>query len=320
MQHIPNELTHGFEICIERGSNNEKDWEKLYNNPTIGVSAFFTSVGNYDLLGNAIGVQPYMLIPIIKSEHFNLQTSWGWGIGYLTNHFDPETNNQNIAIGSGFNLYASIQVRSEIFLNNRNAVMIGAAYNHWSNSGIQFPNLGLNVPTLNVGFEHKFHSEPVYAKLSKEKRKLMKPEEKNEFVFLPTIGFRAQSINNNNVFPAYAMTFHYARLWSKKWKVSGGLDIFYNTVLAENIKDQGLNDPAVQVGLNATYHQTIGGFSIILGVGTYVFDKTVNDEPIYNRFGTRFTITDYLVVTTNLHTHWAKADHLEMGIGYKLRR
>lgn len=320
MQHIPKELTNGVEVCIERSSQNQSDWEKLYNNPTIGLSVLFTSVGNYDILGNALGVQPYMLIPIVKTEHFNLQTSWGWGLGYLSKHFDAESNNQNIAIGSGFNLFASIQLRSEIFFDKRNALMIGAAYNHWSNSGIQFPNLGLNVPTLNVGFEHKFHTEERFSKMSKAEKKLLKPTTKNEIVIMPTVGFRAYSVHDNSVSPAYAFTMHFARLWSQKYKVSAGLDLLYNTAMAKHLKNEGSDSTAIQTGINATYHQTIGSFSIIVGMGAYVFDQTLNDEVLYHRFGTRFMVGDDIVVTTNLFTHWARADHLEIGVGYKIRK
>lgn len=323
MQHIPKELTHGVEINIEKASNNSEDWEKLYNNPTFGLSLLYTSASNYELLGNAFGANLYLLLPIINRPKFKLQTSWGWGVGHIGKKFDRLDNYKNNAIGSNFNLFASIKLKSEIYLNQNLALTAGAAFNHWSNSGFRKPNLGINIPTLNAGFQYHFYDRvSAQQKLSKAEKKSYGYDQKNEFLIMPIVGFTSLSIHDHTVYPAYALNLNYSRLWSKMYKVNFSWDFFYNTGyrhrMNQDVATKG--NSALQSGLMVAYEQTIGNFGIILGMGAYVFDQTDQKDPIYHRFGTRFTLMDHIVINTTLHTHWAVSDHMEIGIGYKFKK
>lgn len=323
MQHIPKETTHGFELNFEKVANNTKDWEKLYNNPTFGVSFLYTSAGNYDLLGNAFGANAYLLLPLISTAGFRLQTSWGWGVGWVGKKFHRIDNYKNNAIGSNFNLFASIKLKSEIYLTGKDALLIGGAFNHWSNSGIRKPNLGINIPTWSIGYLRKFY-EPTERpnKLSKWQQKQFVPTLKNEFTLMPIIGFTSVNIHDQKIYNAYAFQVNYARLWSPKYKVNLSWDVFYNTAFKTQMSrdPEFANNTALQSGIMASYEQTIGGVGILLGMGAYIFDQTNRLDPIYHRFGTRFMVTDNIIINTTLHTHWAVSDHMEIGIGYKFRK
>ncbi len=322
MQHIPQEYTQGIEINIEKVSSGHKDWEKLYNHPTVGLAVLFTGAGNYDLMGNAIGVNPYVSLPLVRTKSFQLYTSWGWGLGYLTKKYDPSGNSRNNAIGSRFNLFASIKLKGEYVIAQRLALSLGAAFNHWSNSALQYPNLGINIPTINVGARYSFFDSVKYTRLSREEKKKIKPSLKNEYAAIASVGFRAFSSTDNKVYPAYTLSLQYARLWSKKYKLSVGADVFFNTALQQQIENSSDPDSrnALQLGTVITYHQTLGGFTMLLGMGAYLYDQTQFGEVFYHRFGTRFKVGNRFLINTALHTHWARADHLEIGIGYQLRR
>ncbi|UTW60736.1 acyloxyacyl hydrolase [bacterium SCSIO 12741] len=322
MQHIPKEYTQGIELNIEKASSGHQDWEKLYNHPTVGLSILFTGAGNYDVLGNAIGINPYVSFPLVRSEKFQLYTSWGWGLGYLTNKYDPAENHKNNAIGSHLNLFASIKLKAEYVVARRLALSLGCAFNHWSNSALQYPNLGLNVPTISAGARYSFYDPISYSKLPKAERKKIKPSKKNEFAAIASVGFRAYSSTDNNIYPVYTLSGQYARLWSKKYKLSVGADVFYSTALQQQIENAGEtgSKTALQVGTIVSYHQTLGKFSILLGMGVYVFEQTDFGETFYHRFGTRFNVGKRFMINTALHTHWARADHMEFGIGYQLAR
>lgn len=323
MQHIPKETTNGFELNFEKSSNNSKDWEKLYNNPTFGVSLLYTSTGNHDVLGNAFGANAYLLLPIFSTSGFRLQTSWGWGVGYLGKKFDRVENFKNNAIGSHINLFASIKLKAEIYVSPVDAILVGGAFNHWSNSGIRKPNLGINIPTWSIGYMHKFY-EPTLRprKLTKLERKAYQPELKNEFTIMPIIGFTALNIHDQKIYNTYAFQLNYSRLWSAKYKVNLSWDQFYNTAFRKkmNLDVETKDKTAFQSGIMASYEQTIGGFGIIIGWGAYIFDQTQRNDPFYHRFGTRFTLGENIIINTTLHTHWAVSDHLEIGVGYKFRR
>jgi hypothetical protein len=275
-------------------------------------------------MGMGYGLNWYILVPIVNSPKFRLNTSWGYGFGYLTKKFDPMTNYRNNAIGSNLNLFAAIKLISEINLNKNLSTTLGASFHHWSNAAFKYPNLGLNLPNVNIGFKYEIRDERQYPKLSKQEQKALFPPEKNEISVIANVGFKAYNIDDNSTYMAYTLEMNYARLWSAKWKVTAGVDLFYNTAYKREIEIS--DDPSVsgntafQTGLNAAYHQTFGGFSILLGMGAYVFDQTLQNELFYHRFGTRFAINQRIVISTVLHTHWARADHFKIGVGYKFRK
>ncbi|MBD79905.1 MAG: hypothetical protein CL840_13415 [Crocinitomicaceae bacterium] len=324
MQHIPKELTQGFEISVEKQGNNEKDWQKVYNNPTVGVSFLATGTGNYDVMGTAYGLNAYILIPIIKSNRINVLTSWGWGMGWISNKFHPVTNYKNNTIGSNLNLFAGIKLIGEFYVTPQLGVTLGASFHHWSNAAFKYPNLGLNIASANLGIKYKLQKEAKYAKLNRSEKKLLRPKEKNEVSIIPSVGFKAYNIHDNSSYPAYTLEFNYARLWSAKWKLSAGVDLIYNKAYEREIEidpdPEVKGNSAFQTGVNVTYHQTMGTFSILLGMGAYVYDQTLQNEPVYHRFGTRFVVKDNIIISTVLHTHWARADHFKIGIGYKFRK
>ena len=324
MQHIPKELTNGLEISIEKQSNNTKDWEKIYNNPTAGISFLATGTGNYDIMGTAFGLNGYFLFPLIKTKKFNLSTSWGWGLGWISKKFDPINNYENNTIGSHINLFAAIKLMGEYYFSPKAGMTFGVSFHHWSNSAFKYPNLGLNLPSVNLGFIYKFREDQNFEKLSKAEKKKLTPNEKNELTVIPSIGFKAYNVHDNSSYAAYSLEFNYARIWSAKYKVSGGVDLIYNTAYAKEIERAAIpserNNSAFQTGVNVTYHQTMGGVSILLGLGAYVIDETLQNEIFYNKFGTRFLIKDRIIISTVLFTHWARADHMKLGIGYKFKR
>jgi|TARA_B110000495_G_C23032868_1_gene615771 hypothetical protein len=324
MQHIPKQLVQGFEMSIERQSNNEKDWGKIYNNPKVGISFLATGTGNYDIMGTGFGLNCYLLFPLVNTEKFKLKTSWGWGLGWITKKFEPQNNYENNTIGSHINLFAAIKLMGEYYFSPKLAMTFGVSFHHWSNSAFKYPNLGLNLPSANLGFIYKFRDEIPFNKLSKVDKKKLKPREKGELTLISNLGFKAYSVDDNSTYSAYSLELNYARLWSSKWKLSGGVDLIYNTAYAREIEisvdPSKRNNSAFQSGLNLTYHQTIGSISILLGMGAYVIDNTLQNEVFYHKFGSRFLIKDRIIISTVLFTHWARADHMRWGIGYKFKK
>jgi hypothetical protein len=322
MEHLPEQLAQGFEVSVERHGKNEKPWEKLYNNPTVGLSFLATGSGNQNVLGTAFGLHAFVLVPIVQKKHFNLKTSWGWGLGYLTKKFDPVTNYENIAIGSHLNLFASIKLLGEFMITPQWAISGGLSYNHWSNSAFKYPNLGLNIPQLNLGMRYSLNPVQKFDKLSKTEKSAFNPEKKHEIVGIMSIGFKSYNIIDPKTYHAYTAELNYAYLWSAKWKISGGLDLFYNLANKRELElsDSHSQNTALQIGTNICYHQTLGNFSILAGLGVYVFDETLQSETTYIRFGTRYAINNKLILSTILHTHQARADHFKLGIGYKFTR
>ena len=102
----------GGELAIEFPAMGNYDWQHYWRMPTVGVGFLGINLGNPKLLGSAFAVYPYLLVPIVKTEHFHLNYKIGAGLSFFTKTWnDGDTlsgvnaSTANSAIGSVFNVY-----------------------------------------------------------------------------------------------------------------------------------------------------------------------------------------------------------------------
>ena len=81
------------------------------------------------------------------------------GLGYFTNPFDLEDNHLNRAIGSNLNVGIRLGFHQTISLNDQMDISFGIGMTHFSNGNTQLPNLGVNMPNLQFGYN--FYPFPV---------------------------------------------------------------------------------------------------------------------------------------------------------------
>jgi hypothetical protein len=322
MQHLPEAPTRGIEANMEFGGREHMPWSKMYNHPVPGVSLYASSLGNDKVLGYGIGICPYLLIPHIRTQKFNLYSGWGWGVGYVTRHWHRTDNYKNIVTGSRINIYINIKLMAEWQITPRWAFFGYSAFNHFSNSNIAQPNLGINSPTLGAGISWRRHPKvlpDLYTR--KERRILAADTHKLRWQVIPTAGVRARNTTDNRLHAAYNLGVSAIHSISLKSRVGGGLDLFYNTAIQKNLELAGKStNKTQQVGVFAQYEHLVGRTSLIISMGAYVFDQSERQDPMYHRLGTRVWINDYLFINTTLHAHWAVADHMEFGLGYSRAR
>ena len=54
----------------------------------------------------------------------------------------------------------------------------------------------------------------------------------------------------------------------------------------------------------------------VFGLGAYVKNKLMPNDPIYNRIGLRYLFRNRIQAHFVLKAHYARADYFELGIGY----
>jgi hypothetical protein len=322
MQHLPEAPTTGLEANIEFGGKDELNWSKIYNHPIPGISFYASTLGNNRVLGTGYGICPYFLIPHIRTEKFNLYTGWGWGLGYVTKHWHRTENHKNVVTGSGLNIYINIKLLAEFQITPKWAIYTFAAFNHFSNSNIAQPNLGINSPTLGLGLSYRRFNKALPTVYKRHERKeLAKTETKYRINLVPSAGVRARNTTDNSLHDAYNMGVSVVRCFSRKSRLGAGTDFFYNTANRTNLDLAGKRENAAfQAGLFAQYEQVVGRTSLIISMGTYIFDQSERNDPIYHRMGTRVWLSENLFVKTTLHSHWAVADHMEFGLGWSIAK
>ncbi|HTA82753.1 MAG TPA: hypothetical protein VK783_07470, partial [Bacteroidia bacterium] len=74
----------------------------------------------------------------------------------------------------------------------------------------------------------------------------------------------------------------------------------------------------VQVGLKAAYELMLWKLAFPMELGGYLYTKSTGHGYEYNRLGIRYNITSHFIANVSLLAHYAAADYVEWGFGYKL--
>ena len=109
-------------------------------------------LGDKKLFGDAFAVYPSLDIRVLKKNKlFDSYIQFGWGLAYLTRHYDQFTNPINNAVGSALNNVTDLKVRFEKRLSTHWSAQMGFSFTHFSNGTARLPNYGFNIPALNLG-------------------------------------------------------------------------------------------------------------------------------------------------------------------------
>lgn len=146
-------MTHSFELNYVLEPKDSSYWSIFHKYPTLSLSSSLQTLGNKEILGQAISFAPIMGFYLLRKTHWRLQGQLGWGLAYLTKHYDSFSNPKNIVIGTAINAYTTARLRL--------AYRVGAwepnlsvVLTHYSNSNAMSPNLGMNIPALQAGLRY----------------------------------------------------------------------------------------------------------------------------------------------------------------------
>ena len=156
MGHLSKQHAKSVELAYRIQTKGNKEWHRAYNYPTLGVALFVSSVGNRQILGTYSGVFGFMNLPLLKTNRFVLTAKIGAGLAYTDKIYNSETNILNVAISTHLNTRITMGLDAE-FNFGRNAVLLGVDASHYSNSAINTPNFGLNLPFVSVGYAYRIN-------------------------------------------------------------------------------------------------------------------------------------------------------------------
>jgi hypothetical protein len=315
-------LTQGHvsiaEICVSRPTHGESYWNQLFKFPEPGVSFCIFDLGNPQNLGNLYSICPYMDFPLNGGIRTRICLRAGGGLSYLTKPFDPVTNYKDIAIGSHVNGFMNFRLTVKQEVSSRLRLDFGVGMSHCSNGATKMPNLGLNMPTIDLGIGYSLHKVPERKPLD-----TLPQCNRNRF-FGVTIAGALSQINppGGKDFGAIIISGSIYRRWNHKnlWNV--GLEIFYNEANFQEIhrsestvKRIEYVQPAAKIG----YALCAGRMSMPLEIGFYFYDKVSGESfPMYERIGLKYQVNDRILLGSTLKVYFARAEFFEWGITYRL--
>lgn len=321
--HVP-----AFEISLGKQTSGNQFWEQLYNYPAIGVSFLHFNLANPDNLGNANGVLGYVNFPLIRKKKFMWSYRFGTGIGVVDKPFDRITNYKNSAIGSQLNILITLLTETKWTLSKNLSLSTGIGLTHFSNGAFKTPNLGINLPTVNIGASWhpstSLRGEP-HANFKRDT--LPKIGKEIEYSLIAAFGIKEIDPVGGSKYAVYTLSGNITKAVSMKRKLGIGLDIFYDR---SNIKRYqpdssgnnvltGKESEFIRPGIHFAHELVISKLTAITQMGVYFYTKLKGDGYIYHRFALRYILSEHIFVNLSLKTHWAKADFIEWGLGYKVK-
>ena len=307
-----------FEVSINKPTYGERSWHQLYKYPQMGLCLWYTALGNSQILGSATAIFPFINFPLLQSKKTSLNFRFGLGLGYLSRRFDRFDDYKNNAIGSHFNGAVNLLYQFKYDLSNKSAISAGIGLAHFSNGAIKMPNLGINVPTIHVGFSYKLVSQD---NVNYNKTDLPPISKKNEFLIFCAIGTKEIYPICGKKYFTTTISGLYSRVLSHKRKVGIGLDFSYSASNIETLNRDSIypkyNVLVTRPGLCLSHELIFGKLSFIMQVGTYIYAMDKSDGMFYDRFGFRYQISKHFLANLTLKTHFAKADYIESGFAYK---
>jgi hypothetical protein len=309
-----------YELSFGKPTLGNKLWHLENNKPDLGFTFTIVDFKNSQQLGYAYAAAPFVELPLHYNENRQSRVIMRlcWGIAYLDKSFDIHNNPKNIAIGSHINSFVQFKWFWHIKLNDNLRFEPGFSFSHASNARARVPNLGLNVVSLNVGFNYLLRSAkktPVTRVDSSARVK-----SKNEILAYAAFGYNQREVATA---PLYNLliTAAYQRNLRNTHKFGMGTDVFIDqNYLIDyqnkfNSYPEGLDITRISVKLCYSYN--VGRISFPVDIGYYVFQKVKPDGPVVSRIGVRYYSKWGVVASVGLRTHFAVAYDFEYGLGYR---
>ena len=307
-----------YELSWVKPLLGQKHWHQEYRYPETGISYWYSGLGNSSVLGDVHAVTTWLRFSALEG------TKWQWnykiaaGLGYFRKKFDITENYKNLAIGSHVN--ASIQLSSAIRWNfHRNlSLSAGLGLAHFSNGTMISPNYGINVPWLHSTLS--FHPGNLHA--CRVKKEYPSSGKKDFAEILISHGFKEI---RPLLGPRYNV-YSFSGIWffgiNNRKSLGPGLDIYYDASEKPLLERSGTPVTKmyelIKPGLSASYQAAFGNLSVMLTLGTYLYQKEKSDGILYDKVGLRYTFLDKYMLQLYLKTHYARADYLGWGVGIRL--
>lgn len=314
MGHLATEHAFAGEVSCYFRPKNRKLWHRAYGNPLFGVTGFYGTVGNRQLLGEYYGLIGFSSFPIINTKHYLFSLKVGAGLGYGTKHFDQEKNQMNNAIGSAVNAQICLGVESRILFGNH-SVNISLDMTHFSNGSTKVPNLGLNLPYVGLGYGYRIKRglDTSYVLAS------YRPKWQYGVMMIGSV--KEIYPTGGKKYPIYAVSLIGRRFFNQKVGMEMSFDIISKQAIMGYHADVRKNQSEIiQLGLFTGYILPLDKFHVLAGMGIYVRDKFKPENLLYSRVGMRYVFDNGININLVLKTHFAKADYVEYGIGYTFKK
>jgi hypothetical protein len=317
MGHLSQGITRGLELNFSKNTYGYQVWEQVFKYPDIGFSLSCFDYGS-EKLGESVAGLLYADFYLFRMRRLEGTLRIGTGLGYHTNPYDRETNNQNVAIGSSFTQSMQMRMGINYRLTDRWKLTLGGTLSHFSVAAFTQPNKGINIVSANMGCSYRINEkQPEKLELDS----LYRWDNRLKYNINFNYGLKEIPPIGGPKFDVYVLSFYVNKQVSRTNILNLGIEGFNNTALKEEIRQSGLEPGSIdhkRIGLIFGHELKLNRISLLTQFGLYVYRPFKTDKMVYQRLALKYYATKHLYFHYGFITHFAKADHGELGIGISL--
>lgn len=314
-----------FELNLQQATFGRKSWQSKSNYPAVGVNLLYTGIGEQPEIGRAFAIIPNISFNCLKGERHQINFKLGVGISYLTQTYDAVDNPKNTFIGSHFNAAINIAVDYSYMITKRFGASAFLGFTHFSNGSSRTPNNGINIVHGGIGLKG-FINEPKQriAKQPFDNQQYNSWEKKNisfTFAFSYSQKDIDEYLGYGKSWSVYNIQVNAMKRLTEMSKIGVGIDLVYDMTDKEVLRQKGIGFTGIEIlkpGVNAAYELTFGSTSFIFNLGYHIAGKELCEGRAYQKLGITQNIWKGVFATISLTTHYAWADYIGFGIGYRI--
>ncbi|WGK65453.1 acyloxyacyl hydrolase [Flavobacteriaceae bacterium YJPT1-3] len=311
----------GFILSYNRKTYGFNAWERRFNYPDWGFSVVYQNLKN-EALGENLGVYGHYGFYFLNRK---LQFRIGQGLAIASDPFDLQDNFRNNAYGTRIlsstfaminydqpNIYQGIGIKAGISLI------------HYSNANLKAPNSSTNSFTFNIGLSYFPDADRQPDYIPDEKTPYSEPIKYN---LVLRSGLNESDYIGLGQAPFLVVSTFIDKRINRKSTLQLGADFFFSAFLKDLIEYQGLAFPNFgangdedwkRIGVFAGHELRFNRLALVTQLGYYVYYPYDFEGRTYFRAGLKRYFGDRLFGAVTLKSHGAKAEAVELGIGFRL--
>jgi len=288
-------------------------WNYCFCYPRSGFTFSYMDFDNPRVLGKAYALN-YFIEPFISYQNLvNLSFRAGMGMVYLTNPYDKVTNPDNLFYSSDISFTLLLNLAINVRLTKKINARVAGYYNHISNAGIKEPNKGINYPTLSLGIDYMLQDYHI-----PDREKVIKQLYDQKYTIQLSLFGTAKTYStaDQTRYPLLGFSITGERLIGRVSGLRLGAEFVADYQLKENLQRNNIDRDFKRGALLAGHNLHIGRLSFSQVLGIYIYSPFKAKDPVYQRWGFTYSITDNIFAGINLKAHRHVADFMDARIGY----
>jgi hypothetical protein len=306
----------GLELNVQRLTTGAAPWHRWYKYPKVGLALVYYDYHN-PALGRSYAASMYLSKALVRTARHDLSFRLGTGLAYFTQHYDPDTNRDNLFIGAPLNATLQMRLEYDVAISEHLGLLLALALNHYSNGATAYPNFGINLPTLLVGINYY------------QARRVPRASGPGP---LPTdVGHYFSNVSTSlgykrregapNPYLVNSVTLAVGRRLNRKSNVLVGLEGFYDRSLLADLRASasGGDIPDVKKASAFAGHELLfGRLALVTHLGLYFYSPYKSSPAYYERVGLKYQCTNRLFGAIDLKAYGGVAEVVEFKAGVKL--